>query len=264
MHQSFYFSNQNKLTVCPSPSCSSVHGVSNEDYDFNLGLANYDVWPIDISLVKDSNVEAECPYAVCSDCIDNYHFLPKQRCSICLVSIPANTDPKFSFSNLASHTDTNYHTWYLCNSCANGNWKTSVKCVCGRIVRESELIRTVESEFILHFNHDHHKVAWNALALEADAADNHSFKVNIQKACVHCAGPMGAITEYGRNALKDLFDDDRWINHHHFPLSNQNIIDYKYVFSKDIKVYEQPTVISYVKNQNVGKIGYVTPYNELF
>lgn len=226
-------------------------------------MSNYDIWHIHLSSSKDTNLETNVPYAVCHNCITDYDFLPKERCAICLVAVPTNSDPKFTIFNLTTHKDTNYHSWHICNGCANMYWKTSLTCVCGKIVRESEMIKTVQSEFTLHFHHDHHKVAWNALAFEADATDNHSLKVNIQKACVHCAGPMGAITEYGRQALKELFDDERWTNDQ-FPLSDKNIISHNYVFAKEIKVYEQPTVVSYVKNQNVGKIGYVTPYNELF
>ena len=265
----FYTSLNHKLAVCHNVDCSNVHGVPTGDYDPYLGLSNYDIWLTDNGIInanKDQeNIQHFPTKAVCTECIDSYKDVLKlDTCAICTSPMPSVLDPNYKFTGVHVHKDTNYSNWSVCNTCANQYWKSTLPCFCGSIVHEVDLIRIASSNFNLYIHYGHHNLAWESLFVEAGVSEACSFRVTLQKGCNRCVGLMGEITEYGEQAFNRLFDDKDWSSLASYPLSQINIVNHNHIVSSEIKVWENPAIYSYVKNQNVGKIGYVTSYNEIF
>jgi hypothetical protein len=105
-------------------------------------------------------------------------------------------------------------------------------------------------------------VCWNILNVFAPSNDDHNILLVVNKLCRKCATLSGSPTTKGREAFYNLLNDSCWDFHNH-PLSDLNITHFDNVNPSETKVYPSASIISYIKNQNPGKIGYAVQYDQI-
>ena len=172
--------------------------------------------------------------------------------------MPSNIEP-VSFYGVHSVVDSNYIQWSICNSCANKNWATSIKCICGHFSHESDMIPIPSKHYTWYVNKKSHPDCWHKLNDISPAEDNENIVLHINKLCRDCSTLSGAVTPYGQQIFDNILNNDDCSN-----LSASNIVHHENVVSKQIKVYSSPSVFSYIKNHNSANLGYAIPYSQLF
>ena len=229
-----------------------------------MGSSNYNIWYLKQDAVDENDDTIDLPFVVCDNCLSEKHVVnfSTSTCKKCNNLMPSNIDP-VSFKGVHSVVDTNYIQWPICNTCANNNWKTSLTCICGKICHESDMIQIGTGYLTQYVNKKSNSICWHILNAIAPANNDENIGLNINKLCRGCSTVIGNPTTQGREAFENLLDDDHW-NFDNHPLSNSNIVHYDDVNNTEIEVYPSPSIVSYIKNQNFGNIGYAIQYSQLF
>jgi hypothetical protein len=241
-----------------------LHVAKKTVYDSSLGSSNYNIWHLKKDALSENDNLVNLPSVVCSFCLAEHYviYFPTTTCKICHDVIPTNLSHS-PFDNVHSVVDTNYIQWPICNTCANEHWHTTLVCICGKKCHEADMIQLNSSKMSQFVNKNANITCWHILNVIAPVENNENIILTVNKVCKDCATTSGSTTPKGKQAFDNLIYEDCWDFDNH-PLSHFNIVHLENVQSSEIKIYPNPSIVSYIKNQNSAKIGYAIQYSQAF
>jgi hypothetical protein len=229
-----------------------------------LASSNYNIWHLTKEAFAENDNNVNLPSVVCTHCLSEKHAISFSTvtCKMCHELMPSNIQPT-AFENVHSVVDTNYVQWPVCNTCSADYWSTNIKCICGTVCHEADMIQLNSSKIIQHVNKQNSFICWTVLNAIAPTDGHEDIVLSITKLCRQCASLSGTTTSEGLQAISNLLNDGCWNIENH-PLSNNNICYIDAVFFSQAPVFPSPSIISYIKNQNTAKIGYAVQYSQMF
>lgn len=261
----FYYSLEgHKLAVCPN--CDEVHICYLDNFDDNKDVfTNFNIWYQTANALDSLN--SDIPLAVCSKCVTKeFHpEIPHQnvnsfKCEMCLCDMPSNTN---QYMGIHKFIDTNCISHYICNLCANKNWKSSTKCLCGNIVHEVDMVH-IKPKQIFPIPLDPHSDIHNYMVNNSYNFDE-TLALFVTKACKDCSTHTGVLNpNIEQKVFHSEFNPDNFSSVCYFGQQQDREIKLVESYYKNDNGSLVPSVYLVVKIINPGYVGYFQNLNDVF